>query len=549
MSELIERRFWLAISLVLLVVVALAAGSAWQESQTYDEGFHLSAGYRYVRTGRFTMNPEHPPFQNSWNAAPLLFLDSPLPTDEDKTNQYGMARRFLYSGPIHADKILFMARMMSVSILCLLVLAVAGLTRRLFGSEAGLLASIMTGLDPNLLAHGHYVTTDISCAAFFYLTGTLWLLYLESSSNRIAAAAALAAGLGLASKFSMVLMMPILAIMTLVHLSFGGWTFRRAEKQFATLVAVYVGALSVVLLVYLPDSWNLWRSGGVEDVPTALLPIYRYFEGVMVPFFHQKFGHESYLLGETGTEGWWYYFPVVIAVKSTTALLLAMVTGVAIAIWKAPKLLKARAESAKWLALMAPPAIYFAIVLTSRINIGARHVLPVFAYLCVLSAAAIWRSLPRRTAVALSIGLVGLQAAESISAYPGFIAFFNLPSGGSETGPYYLRDSNVDWGQDLKKLKEYVDREKPERLCLDYFGIPDPKYYGISFVAIPMTWESKARQDVDCIAALSVTAQANLYRIPESYDWLKGMKPMGMVGKSIYLYDLRKSKGSRALHP
>lgn len=530
-------------------MTALGAGSAWQESQTFDEAFHLSSGYRYLRTGRFSMNPEHPPFQNSWNAAPLLFLSSSLPTDEDKTDPYGIARKFLYGGPIHADRILFPARMMSVAILGLLVLAVAGLTRRLFGSEAGLMAAITAALDPNLLAHGHYVTTDISCAAFFYLTGTLWLVYLESPSKKTAAILAVVAGLGLSSKFSMVLMLPILAIMLLVHTSIGGLSFRESGRRFGVLLLVYAGALSMVLLAYLPDTWNLWRSGGVEGVPTVLLSLYTYFRGVLVPFFHSKLGHESYLLGKTGTEGWWYYFPVVMAVKSTTALLLAIVGAIGIGFWKLPKLFKERVESAKWLTLMVPPAVFFAIVLNSRINIGVRHVLPVFAYLYMLSAGAIWKALPRRAAVALSIGLVVLQAAETISAYPDFVAFFNVPSGGSKTGPCYLRDSNVDWGQGLKKLKEFVDREKPERLCLDYFGFADPKYYGIQSVELPMTWESKARAEVDCIAALSVTAQADLYRIPESYEWLRGMRPVGMVGKSIYLYDLRKSKGNRALQP
>src|SRR5689334_7930903 len=137
MGQLLERRFWLVVFAVLLVMGTLAAGSAWQESQTFDEVFHLTSGYRYLRTGRFDTNPEHPPLQNSWNAVPLLFLNPPLPDKENfKNDQYGLARTFLYRGPIHADQLLFPARMMSIAILGFMVVAVAGLTRRLFGSEA-----------------------------------------------------------------------------------------------------------------------------------------------------------------------------------------------------------------------------------------------------------------------------------------------------------------------------------------------------------------------------------------------------------------------------
>jgi hypothetical protein len=134
-----------------------------------------------------------------------------------------------------------------------------------------------------------------------------------------------------------------------------------------------------------------------------------------------------------------------------------------------------------------------------------------------------------------------LAAAESLLAYPHYLAFFNTLSGGPDRGADYLLDSNLDWGQDVKHLKRYVESSGNPPLCLEYFGTANLGYYGVKAMGVPRSDPSEIAQ-VDCMLAISVTLLKGLYVDPGSYVWLHEKMPIAKVGWSIWVYDLRKTK-------
>jgi hypothetical protein len=164
----------------------------------------------------------------------------------------------------------------------------------------------------------------------------------------------------------------------------------------------------------------------------------------------------------------------------------------------------------------------------SSINIGHRYLLPVYGFLYAWIAAMIART--RRVGLAACIIAVALIAAESLSAYPHYLAFFNVLSGGSRNGPRYLVDSNIDWGQDLLKLRNYLQESPAPCVALRYFGAADLKYYGMDLPPVEPVLESGTR----CLGAVSVTA---LQMTPELAP-LRSCEPRARIGYSINIYDL-----------
>jgi hypothetical protein len=141
----------------------------------------------------------------------------------------------------------------------------------------------------------------------------------------------------------------------------------------------------------------------------------------------------------------------------------------------------------------------------------------------------------------VAVALVGL-AVESLAIYPHYLAFFNAAVGGPKAGPRYLLDSNIDWGQDLKKLKAYMVAHDIPRVCMLYFGNALFYYYGVDTDPLPLTAELEQRRNLNCVAAASVTPLYGLHSTPEAHRWLREMEPLARIGYSIYLYDLRQPR-------
>jgi hypothetical protein len=274
------------------------------------------------------------------------------------------------------------------------------------------------------------------------------------------------------------------------------------------------------------------------------LPAHPYLVGLNDFAVHDREGHHAYLMGMWSEQGWWYYFPVVFAVKTPAAVLILLGLCVAaglVALARAgPRRWRIREVPFEWMVLLLPPLVYFALCMRSHVNIGVRHILPVYPFLFIALAAA----LTRRAWGKRALGVLALVlAVESVAIYPHYLAFFNGFAGGPDNGPRYLVDSNLDWGQDLNNLKKYLAAHDMKRLCICYFGRARLQYYKIDYLYLPRTAETAEREKMDCVAAISATQLQGAYVGKDAFAWLRARQPMAKIGYSIYLYDFRRGAG------
>jgi hypothetical protein len=493
-------RLHVAVALLLLAMAAAMITSALQETQTWDEAGHLTAGYLYLKTGSLAFYTDHPPLRALF-ALPLLFLNLRIPTDRPEwadRDQTTFATQFLYTNPYHPDTLLLAGRSVAIALTLAFGVTLFLWTRRHFDTTTALIALALFAFDPNLIAHGHYIATDMLAAFTFFLA------VIAFHSGR-PIPAGLALGLALTAKFSAIALIPIFILL---------WIIQR-RMSIRTLAALFAIAALTVALITLPD-------------PHA------YLTGLNQTLTKSHEGHEAYLLGQYSQTGWWYYFPVVFAVKTPLGLLLLLAIALGAALYRRPK-------SALYLTLAFPAAVFFAVSMTSAVNIGVRHILPIYPLLCVLAAALVTRL---RRGPAIAAACAAIVALESASIYPDYLAFFNAASGGPAAGPRYLLDSNIDWGEDVKKLRTWLRARHIDGVCMFYFGNTGVEFYGIPMQHLPRTQETDLRQNLNCVAAISVTNLYGLYVPHDAYAWLRNLPPTARIGYSIYVYDLRRKPGT-----
>ncbi len=362
--------------------------------------------------------------------------------------------------------------------------------------------------------------------------------------------AALAFGLALLTKFSALLLVPALIVLLAIR-------WRQVPDQFPmrrALTAAAAFAATAILLVtvfYWPETVRAW-SGELPSLKSVVkrgnpigenlyragkwfhLPAHAFLAGLSKVADHNRGGHASYLLGMRSDKGWWYYFPVVFAVKSTLAAWIATLGLVAAGL---VALRRRSRPSFLWCALVIPPAIYFLISMTSAINIGMRHILPIYPFLYLAAAVLLTQAGAQpwaRTAVLL---LAGLQIAECAWIAPNYLAFFNALSGGPGNGPRYLVDSNIDWGQDVKKLKNWLAAHGTDTARVWYFGNAPMDYYGIRAEAFPGPLDEKGWNAIRGYAVASVTVLHGVYVPLNLVAPLRLREPVAKVGWSLYVYD------------
>ncbi|MGO9094485.1 MAG: ArnT family glycosyltransferase [Bryobacteraceae bacterium] len=567
-------QFRMAAGALLAAMGIVMAVTAAGESPTWDEGIHLAAGYSYLKTGDFRLNQEHPPLFKLLAALPLLAVNPRLPLESERwknADQIEFSHEFMDQNRVTPDQILRPGRIPTMLLTLLLGAAMAVWTRRRFGTAVALGALFLYATDPNLIAHGRYVTNDLMVTFFAFATVMAWAKFLETGRKRDLLAAGVLLGLGLVSKFSGLFLIPVLALLYLLR-----WWQQSAEEPAAAgkklslkhciISLAVLASISVVAIgaVYGPETLRSLSGPALNDeirdggpataIGSALramgdffdLPAHPYLLGLNRVSEFDAGGHNAYLLGKRSQFGWWYYYPLVFAVKTPTAVLLLVAGCLGLAAWRLARGFRSITVAAlkklpfHWVALGTPIVVYGALLLTSRVDLGVRYLLPVYPLLFILLAAVAMRK-PR---VWLIVALAAIQLIEVARIYPDYLAFFNTVSGGPGNGPRYLVDSNIDWGQDLKKLRRYLKTNFPnEKVCFSYFGPSSLFNYFTPDADLPETQQVERRKKADCIGAISVTNLYDVYDTEDKHIWLRQMTPIAKVGYSIYLFDLRKGRG------
>jgi 4-amino-4-deoxy-L-arabinose transferase-like glycosyltransferase len=426
-------------------------------SATTDEVAHLPAGYTYWVTRDFRMNPEHPPLVKLIAALPLLVikpnLDLNWPEWRD-AKEYVLGYGFLYTNG--ADRLLFWGRIPMTILATLGGLIVFLWARDLFGLASGFFALGLFAFSPNLLAHAMLVTTDVPVAVFMITALYLFWKHGQKPSIWMSIAYGLATGATMAAKFSGAILPMILIAFVASRLLLSGDRRRQFVVEAQSLVVAGVAALGVIEAAYLFSQ-----------------PPWTYFQNLLLVNQNHNPNHTFYLLGRFN-RGSFYYFPLAFGVKATIPLLLT--TVLAVVHICAKRFIEARGE----MLLLIAMGSYSAALMFGADNLGVRYLLPVFLMLFIWGSRIVTVLRSKAVGIALIVIMSAWQAQAALRAFPNYIPYFNEIAGGAVGGIYYLDDSNVDWGQGMKQVADYVHSHQLESVeVLPFSPFDNPRYYGI----------------------------------------------------------------------
>ncbi len=556
-------RVWLAAAAVLLYFF-LAVSSLVDDSPTMDEQNHIARGLAFLRTGDPRLSLEHPPLVNALSALPLLTMpELRLPTDhpswERREGWYEFADLFLWQYNQEPGRIVFLSRLPIVFLSITLALTGHRFARGLWGKAAALPALVLLLFEPNLMAHGRYATTDMGGTLFASLaTFLLWRLWRAGGrwSWSRWTAAALGMGMAFGSKLStlgFVFIWAVLAILPL-YLDPPDGRLRAMLTRLAQLITAGMASLFVIWLIF-GLQW-----GALDFVSATLQPL----NGLSAPMPTFWAGLEqiallggggratAFLFGRFSNDGWLIYFPAAFAVK-TPLILIALILPATI-------ILLRRSETRRPAAFLLVAAVaFYLLAMQSALNIGYRHVLPALPYLLLLASGL--AAVPRRQATRsvmldppriLAAGLVMLIAV-ALWIHPNYLSYFNPAAGGPANGYRLLTDSNVDWGQDLLRLRKWMAERGVSSIKLGWFGTADPDAYGLAHEPLPglgrdrffrLWWEppfdpAAPEPGLYAISASSLWEPPLRPEEKVIYAWFRGRQPDARVGYSILIYDVR----------
>jgi tetratricopeptide (TPR) repeat protein len=554
---------------ILLFAIHLALISR-ANTITWDEPDHIYSGYMSWR-GDFGLNPEHPPLVKFVATVPLLTMQLNVPEMQDRPYRLQAVlggRDFIFHND--ADEIVFRAQM-AASIFTLLLLVIAFLaTREMFNTTAGFLVLGLLLFDPTLLAHGALVTTDAAQACFLLASIYAFYRYVQLPSASRLMITAVAVGLALASKHSAVLVFPMLLILAGIEIFRQESTDGGSQLSVGKRATRYATALVIIGLMSVAILWAAYgfryaaRGNGLQlnppmeaqlaKVPSPaqakVLHAFARFhllpESYIYGFAHVLFSannFNSYLFGKSYPHAVWFYFPVAMLVKSSLTFLILL----AITFWAmASGRLRKRREL---MFLLIPPLIYVAVSMKGGMNIGIRHILPVYIFLAILIAGAtsVLIKTSRRWRYAVVLLLV-FQAISVTRAFPNCIGYANEAFGGPKNVWRYVSDSSADWAQQLHAVKRYTDERHIQKCWFVYFGtgVIDYDYYKIPCKLLPTIesiWLGTLSDATPVIDGPVFISAVNLTGFEfgppplNPYGRFKTLKAVDAIDSSVFVYE------------
>ncbi len=523
--EKISCHKWTAVMVVLLLICHFLLGffSMRQKSATFDEPVFM-AGAAYLDLKHdYRINPEGGIIPQALSGVPLLFKSDIKIPDENVTailefNQQVRARELINKNADY-DSLLIMSRTMLLLLSCIGGLAIFLIGCRIWGRTGGVIAMTLYCLSPAVIANGRLVVADLPLAIFFMLA--LWScsrLFRRITIGNFIFAVLSVLGVILA-KMPGIVIVPVFFVMLIMSLWFNhrvevnllslNRNIHRAGARLGTLcVVAFAGILCVYVLLWgvygfrysmnpdgsnakevalMEKSWQVQLKSCKQRDYVQFAREYKllpeaYLYG-MTQILIGSGPRKSYLLREVYTTGKWYYFPLVMLMKMPLPLLilLALSAVVAVKCVAGPRTGFRRKKLFRYAALLYPFAgfgiFYLAVAMSKGLNIGIRHILPVYPCLFIcggILGLAFSRSKWMRLTV---VGLLCWLAGCCLWTFPDYLSYINICWGGQRNARNLLADSAVDWGQDLPPLNQVLKRYPEQNVYLAYFGNVPPERY------------------------------------------------------------------------
>jgi len=591
-----------ALGLVLLFLMGFVMIlSVKDDTYITDELAYIPAGYTSLVDRHLRLDFEHPPLAKDLMALPLLFINLRPPSeipildigDVAHGAQWNFGSTFLFNQTESIEQILFLGRLPMILLTLLLGFLVFLWTKKLWGNRVGFFALFLFIFSPTILAHGRFATLDIVSTLGAFVAIYYFVKFLKEPSNKNSIIAGITLGIAELVKFSLLLLFPVFLILVLVWIWAHSSGLKMALVKFLDylpkLVSILIICFIAIFVVYQYHIWNYPKEQQAEDIQAVLSstkfsslvpplvklsqiegmrPLAHYVLGVSWQL--SRTGAVNYFNGEGSFGGRFSYFPTAYLIKETIPLhvftLLGLWYFVGRFIRERPLKIKRWRKkiklliSQKFFAVAATTWIIsylFVMVFVNQINIGIRYLLPVFPFLFMFVALGAVRWLGGAKKHKFKIILFGIlivwQIVSVANVYPSFLAYFNELIGGPTNGYKYLVDSNLDWGQDAKRLAGWVTERGIEKIKIpDRFSIVSAGASGSEF------WYSRSYEFyledkyeylpeaapttgwVAVPATLLQWGRANPAEksgwSSDSYRWLDAYEPVAKIGYSIFVY-------------
>ncbi len=549
-------------AIAALVMLLRIVQTIFLFNNTVDEPYHIASAVVMYDVGKHASGVEQPPLTRIVAGLPLYLRGVRLPKSELTTavvsmrDTYFQGTQILFHSKLSYWQVLITARlsMLIFPVIALLYLYLLGAW---LGNELVAAASVIFfSLDPALLGHATWVCTDVAACAGFLAATYHGLRWVVLRGRRRAVATGIAIGCAIAAKYSCLFVIPGIGLLMIlrplpVFMTSEPNKLRAYFQRWPSIGQIAIAAVAAFMTLWATYFFNIDRLSNQtlfpteraewQHIPARLrdmpIPMPSFVLGLMRLVSHNKVGNISYLNGHFSNLGWWYYFPEAIAIKEPLALIAGL--AVALGFFFVPEI-RARRRVA---AIIIPSAIFLAAAMSGNLDIGIRHVLPVLPFLWLLICFQLNRA---RKGGVFVLGILALLAiVESIDIAPNYTQAFNLAVGGPANGATYLIDSNLDWGQDVARLADWLhsDEARGRQYSLRLFMFPDKslcRVLGLDPAACfrdtkhgLLAISKNVRYGEGAGAAEDWSAQPML-----NYDWLSAYPIVKRIGYSIDVYDL-----------
>ena len=548
----------------LLVMFLQMFLMARDNSANYDEAFHIYSGYLQWKHGYVTLNP---PLITRLITLPLLGMnlpEPPIPKLPYEPLGFEAGRQLVFQND--SEKILFRARMADSVFTLLLAILVFAAAREMFGLGAGFVALGLIAFDPNLIGHSAVATLDSGNAFFMFAAVYAFYRYVKSPNVWRLIGTSLLVGLALTAKHSAILLFPTMFLLAVIEVV---WPKKLApdapaipRARHARRLAVALGVIGAVSITMLWASYGFRyaqadavpfippMAEGIQRVPSALnarvlteidkhhlLPApYTY---AFAYILYQATMFTSYMWGVVRHHAVWFYFPVSMLIKSSLTFLILLAMGAWAVVARKIRL------SREVLYMVIPAVVFLASSMIGGMNIGIRHILPVYVFLTIPIAGAAWVLAERnpRWLFAVVVLLV-FQAVSVLHAFPAYVSYCNEAFGGPANTYKYVSDSSAEFGQQLKSVKRYLDARGVKNCWFAYFNeVP----VGMASYGIPCTplYTGEVRSPetppaIDGPVLISGTALSGFETGVGSlnpYHKFQRIKPTAIIDYGVFVYD------------